>query len=249
MAGSTKTGGYQGNVRTTRRLRAGSTVTESAIPKERFAALAFDFDGVIVDSPQTHLAAWQDAFEEAGLHINKIDILTREGGKDKDIAQEIFAIHGQGSVGGEAIAHLCRRKQEIFDQTFQPKLIPGIDSFIAELTVSGYPLCLVSGTEARVVMRLLKSLSLENAFGVLITGDKLARAKPDPEGYRRAVTELGVEPARCLALENSPPGIRAALAAGLRCVALRSSLPADFLAEAEKSFADVTELADWFFGC
>jgi len=219
----------------------------SAIPKERFAALAFDFDGVIVDSPLTHLAAWQRAFKDVGLNVDRIEILLREGGKDKDIAREIFSIYGRNSVDASVITRVCRHKQEIFDQTFEPRLIPGIDSFVAELTVSGYSLCLVSGTEARVVRRLLRDLAMEDAFDVLITGDKLIRAKPDPEGYRRAVSELRVAPSRCLAIENSPPGIHAALGAGLACVALRSSLPADLLSEAEESFGSVTDLANWFF--
>jgi len=222
-------------------------VIGSAIPKERFAALAFDFDGVVVDSPLAHLTAWQAAFREVDLDVDRIEILLREGGKDKDIAREIFSIYGRDVVDDSLIARVCQRKQELFDQTFQPRLVPGIDLFIAELAVAGYALGVVSGTEARVVTRLLRDLSLGDAFNVLITGDKLARAKPDPEGYRRAVSELRVEPSRCLAIENSPPGIRAALTAGLSCVALRSSLSADFLSEAEKSFGSVIELADWFF--
>lgn len=226
---------------------ASGEVADSAVPKYRFAALAFDFDGVVVDSPMTHLAAWQSAFSHEGLDVGGIDILLREGGKDKDIAREIFSIHNNVSADEGIVARVCHRKQEIFDQMFAPKLVSGIEHFITELAISGYRLCLVSGTEARVVTRLLKLLSLEGIFDVLVTGDRLARAKPDPEGYRLAVSELRLEPSCCLAVENSPPGIRAALAAGLACVALQSSLSADFLSEAEESFSSATELADWFF--
>ncbi len=78
---------------------------------------------------------------------------------------------------------------------------------------------------------------------VLVTADDVRRGKPDPEGYRRAAALLGLEPARCVAVEDAPAGIAAARAAGARTVGVATTHPADELAEADLVVASLAELA------
>ena len=76
-----------------------------------------------------------------------------------------------------------------------------------------------------------------------MSADDVRRGKPDPEGYRRAAALLGLEPARCVAVEDAPAGIAAARAAGARTVGVATTHPADELAEADLVVASLAELA------
>ena len=77
---------------------------------------------------------------------------------------------------------------------------------------------------------------------VLVSADDVRRGKPDPEGYRRAAALLGLEPARCVVVEDAPAGIAAARAAGARTVGVATTHPAEELAEADLVVASLAEL-------
>ena len=81
---------------------------------------------------------------------------------------------------------------------------------------------LVTTSDRRNARRVLGALGLDGAFDVVVTSDDVARTKPDPEPYRLALQRLGVAAAEALAVEDSPAGIRGALAAGLRVLAVPS---------------------------
>ncbi|MGI9037818.1 MAG: HAD family hydrolase [Gemmatimonadota bacterium] len=85
-------------------------------------------------------------------------------------------------------------------------------------------LALVTTSDRKRALRVLQALGIETAFAVIVTADDVERTKPDPEGYFRAFEMLGVDGHECLALEDSPAGIRAASAAGAFVVAV----PTDF---------------------
>jgi beta-phosphoglucomutase-like phosphatase (HAD superfamily) len=74
---------------------------------------------------------------------------------------------------------------------------------------------------------VLETLALLSQFDVIVTADRVTHLKPDPEIYRTAAGDLGVEPVHCLAIEDSLPGIEAAIAAGMQCVASVSDLTRD----------------------
>ena len=83
-------------------------------------------------------------------------------------------------------------------------------------------------------MRLvLESLGLREAFAALVAEEDVTRGKPDPEGFLLAAERLGVAPARCLVVEDAPEGVRAAKAAGMRCLAVATTRPPPMLAEAD----------------
>ena len=97
---------------------------------------------------------------------------------------------------------------------------------------------LVTTSDRRNADAVLRALRLEGAFDTIVTADDVAQTKPDPEGYRLALERLGADAARSLALEDSPAGIRGALAAGLGVVAM----PSGFTHEPVAAMAESGEI-------
>lgn len=108
---------------------------------------------------------------------------------------------------------------------------PGARELLTELGEAGVPCALVTMSHAPLARTLLEAAPA-GVLGLAVTGDEVSRGKPDPEAYHLALTRLTerhpeIDPARCLAVEDSPVGVRAAMAAGLTTVGVPSVLPLD----------------------
>lgn len=108
---------------------------------------------------------------------------------------------------------------------------PGARMLLLSLRRAGVPCALVTATHASIVDGIVSQMP-EDAFGVVVTGDGPSRPKPAPDAYLDAAGALRVDPHRCAAVEDSPPGVRAALSAGALTYAVDPAvvLPADLAA-------------------
>jgi HAD superfamily hydrolase (TIGR01509 family) len=102
------------------------------------------------------------------------------------------------------------------------RVLPGARELVAEVAAAGLPRALVTSSQRQIMDTVLAVTGLD--FPVTVCGEDVTRTKPDPEPYLRAATVLGVDPARCVALEDSPNGVVAAAAAGC-AVVMVPSLP------------------------
>jgi HAD superfamily hydrolase (TIGR01509 family) len=100
---------------------------------------------------------------------------------------------------------------------------PGARELLGQVAAAGLPHALVTGSQRLFTDAVLASTGLR--FPVTVTGDDVARAKPDPEPYLLAAKRLDADPGRCVALEDSPNGVASATGAGCRVVAVPSLLP------------------------
>jgi HAD superfamily hydrolase (TIGR01509 family) len=128
---------------------------------------------------------------------------------------------------------------------FNPACVPGIVPLLHDLRGRGYRLALVTGSARSVVHESLAPTGVAQFFEVIVAGDEVASGKPDPEPYRSAAARLGLPPAQCLAVENAPLGIRSAKAAGMGCIALETTLPAEQLSLADQVFPNVQSMRAW----
>ncbi|MFI6523024.1 HAD family hydrolase [Spirillospora sp. NPDC050679] len=103
-------------------------------------------------------------------------------------------------------------------------LMPGAAELLAEVAASPVPAALVSSSHRRLIDAALGSIGRGN-FELTVAGDEVARTKPAPDPYLTAAARLGVDPARCVVLEDSPNGVAAAEAAGCAAVAVPNVLP------------------------
>ena len=216
-------------------------------PSRPAQALLFDMDGVVVDSMPTHLRTWQKALAPLGAELMADDLYPLEGMPTVRTAQLLVQKLSGRSCPEEEARGLAERKRELFRRDFRPALVPGMGPLLHDVQGRGYHMGLVTGSDRRVADETLGPAGVAGLFEALVSGDEVTRGKPDAEPYRRAAERLDLPPDRCLVIENAPLGVEAAVAAGMRCVALQTTMPAERLAAAgaERVFPDASALRSW----
>ena len=181
-------------------------------------ALIFDLDGVVVDSMPTHTLAWERYLEANG--IDPLNVEARMHGKrNDDLVRDLFRTHLDDGAVFEHGAAKERLFREMIGATFEAKLVPGIRSFVATASET-VPLAVGTNAEPANVDFILNGAGIRKYFRAIVDGSQVARAKPAPDVYLRCAELMGVEPANCIVFEDSPVGIQAARAAGMRVVGL-----------------------------
>ncbi|GAB6984917.1 HAD-IA family hydrolase [Nocardioides pyridinolyticus] len=192
----------------------------------RLEAVVFDVDGTLVDSERDgHRLAFNAAFEEAGL-TDRWDVPTYgrllriTGGATRLAAW--FEENGTPPPQARALAaRLHRRKTEIMRQLVEDGHLharPGVERLLAELDAGGVQVH-VATTGTRAWVEPLLDRVFGPRFGTVVTGTEVTDLKPSPAVYLRVLELAGCSPERTVAVEDSANGVRAAVGAGLRCVA------------------------------
>lgn len=205
-----------------------------------FRAVIFDLDGVLVDSMPHHITAWQDVFRSLGVHLPSEIIRQHEGEKAKITIRRFAEQHGM-ALTEDQLERLIEKKREIYRRLAQPGLRPIARQAVDWVRAQGRKTAIVTGS-VRPNLDWTLSPDEQKLFDVIITSEECDQGKPHPEPYLRAAKELGVAPHDCLVIENAPLGIRSAKAAGMTCLALRTTLPEEDLLEADDCIPDIDQL-------
>lgn len=206
-------------------------------------AVLFDFDGVLADSENVHVAAWQRTFRAMGWNEADETCARAIATDDRSFVREVLA---RRKIDGGDVAGWAQRKQDLTLQLLRdrPRLRSGAAELVQTLKEVGATLGVVTTSPRAHVETVLAASGLLDAFDILITGDDVANFKPDPEPYRLAVERLGIEPGDAVALEDSAPGLSAAEGAGVRVVAVVAARsPGEWAASAAARVADLTDPA------
>jgi HAD superfamily hydrolase (TIGR01509 family) len=196
--------------------------------REAGAALLFDFNGVIVDDEEQHRATLEAVLAEEGIALTRAQYYDEYLGLD-DRRSFIAAFRSAGVPLApqrleQLIAEKSRRYERLIDASLT--LVPGAAAFV-ERAAESYRLAIVSGALRREIELVLDRAGLRRYFDVLVAAEDVPSCKPDPAGYLAARVALAAEqplPARrCVAIEDSLPGLAAARAAGMRCTMLTTS--------------------------
>jgi HAD superfamily hydrolase (TIGR01509 family) len=181
------------------------------------AAIIFDFDGVIVDSEVPANLALAECLTEIGLETSFEDALDRYcGHRWTDCVNKIEIGLGHGLPSDFESIYFARAAS-LMDRHLMA--VSGIDAFLDR--VQHLPLAIASSSEPEWIARKLERVSLCHYFGDrLFSAAQLARGKPHPDVYLNAAKGLGIAPHDCLAIEDSPIGATAAVAAGMHVVGL-----------------------------
>jgi len=202
-------------------------------------AIIFDCDGVISDTEPIHMAAFQRVLAEEGITLENEDYFARYLAlDDRGCFRQAFGDRGN-SLGQNDLKSLIARKSAYVDAAMEAdlKLLPGAAKFI-KLASSSYPLAVASGALRHEIELVLKSGGVRDCFRAIVSAEDVERSKPHPDPFikafnlLRSFSETAIEPGECLVIEDSIHGVRAALEAGMRCVAITNSYPADKLEEA-----------------
>lgn len=205
-------------------------------------AVIFDFDGVLVDTEPLHCRAFQRVLEPLGIGLSWTEYVDEYlGFDDRDAFAEVFRARGR-TLDGERLNHLVAAKSGVFQEIIRDGVsaYPGAVSLIASLRASGLPLAISSGALRSDIAPILAHLGIAHCFAVVVAADDVRKSKPDPEPYSLAFAQLRrahpaklSAPGNCLAVEDTPAGIRSAKLAGLRVLAVTNSVGAKDLAEAD----------------
>ncbi|MBI1369361.1 MAG: HAD-IA family hydrolase [Planctomycetes bacterium] len=218
-------------------------------------AIVFDFDGVIVDTEPLHYRAFLRVLEPRGIQFDYDAYLEKYiGFDDRDGLRAMFEDHDQ-TLDDAASLSLRRDKAHAFDTIVAEGVtpFPGVLELI-RAAAAAMPIAICSGALRSDIDAILPALGegeIPDLFRAMVTADDVARSKPDPESYALAARRLGIDPAKCLAIEDTPAGLESARGAGLRTLAVTHSYPADRLRAADRvvtSLDDVTleKLRGWF---
>jgi len=185
--------------------------------------LLFDFDGLICDTERAACRSWDETYRRLlghGLPGAVWAAMAGNSGGAVVAEADLAARLGRPLDDGERAARL-RRKQELAES--EPAR-PGVVALLDAARSAGLGLGVVSSSRLRWVGAHLTRLGLRHRFDHLVTGDATPRHKPAPDLYRLALRGAGVPPGEALAFEDSESGVRAATAAGVRCVAVRNAV-------------------------
>lgn len=208
-------------------------------------AILFDFNGVLLDDEPLHLELLCRVLGEEGIALSVAEARRRFLGRD-DRACFAAALAGAGQdAAPHRVARLVARKAAYYRSAVQRHghaFFPGALDLVAAATEAGLMLGVVSGALSDEIEGALRQAGVRERFKAIVSGDDVVEGKPSPEGYRLALQLLNatpplperlVHPHEVLAIEDSPPGIAAARAAGLVTLGVAHSWPATDLAEAD----------------
>jgi beta-phosphoglucomutase len=217
-----------------------------------FDAVLFDMDGVIMDSMEYHVKAWQEVYASLHRDRSREDILINESGLDlRGWYDSLHPVPLSPEPGPRELAAATgfvraqgRRQRAILLQKYGSAIKPYPQALplLRRLNYLNIPLALVTSS-SRITLEAIVPLPLKDCFQAIIAAEEVERHKPDPAPYLAAAARLGVRPCSSLVVENSPGGIRAGLAAGAACVAIASTLPPACLSQADAVYPNLHELA------
>ncbi|MGQ0534668.1 MAG: HAD family hydrolase [Methanobacteriota archaeon] len=208
----------------------------------RAEAVLFDLDGVLVHSTRQHYEAYRRVLAPLGIDLAPREIYLREGGRSRTIIEQVLQDHGRPRDAA-TVERLAREKQEVFRGLGSPKPVAGAQELVRELARGRVPIGLVTGTERKNAEHMLGPLL--SLFPVAVTNDVVPEEKPHPGPYLAGAERLKVVPDRCIVVENAVLGVRAAKAAGMRCVAVTTTLEPVDLAEADVVLSDFGAVRDY----
>jgi len=214
-------------------------------------AVIFDFNGIIVDDEPIHFKLFQRVLGEEGIVLTEEDYYARYlGFDDRGAFMAGFREHSR-PLSAQKLQVLIERKAVYYQEAIRNHVtvFPGVKNLVADLAQT-LPLAVASGALRHEIDTILKTVGLLDQFRAIVAAEDVNQGKPEPEIYLKALAALNarggngkpIEAANCVVIEDSKEGIRGARRAGMKCLAVTNSHPAELLSEATaivKSLEDV----------
>lgn len=186
-------------------------------------ACIFDLDGVIVDTAVYHYKAWKRLANELGFdfseeaneklkgvsRVRSLELILQWGGVTKTRAEQDELATKKNAWYVEMISHMT-----------PAEILPGAKEFVESCRQAGLKIAL--GSASKNSGMILEKVGITHLFDVVIDGNKVSKAKPDPEVFLKGAEALHVSPAECVVFEDAIAGIEAAINGGMRSVGIGS---------------------------
>ena len=189
-------------------------------------AVIFDMDGVLLDTESVCKICWSRAADEYGIE-NIQDAFTKCVGQNTNDTMTVLAPYCNGKVEPKKFYERTSELFHVVENEVGLKLMPSVVECLDFLKSRNLRLAVASSTRFESVSRQLKNAGIIGYFETITTGDKVEHSKPAPDIYLKSVESLSLSPSECVAVEDSPNGVRAAVAAGIKCVMVPDQIQPD----------------------
>jgi len=187
----------------------------------KMRAAIFDLDGVIVDTAKYHYLAWKRLANDLGFDFTETDN-ERLKGVSRTRSLEILLEIGELTLDDEAKAQLAEKKNSWYiddiSRMSASEILAGAAEYLQYLRAKDVKIAL--GSASKNAPLILERIGISSLFDAIIDGNKVSKAKPDPEVFLRAAEELDILPEECVVFEDAEAGIEAALLAGMGAVGI-----------------------------
>lgn len=205
-------------------------------------AILFDMDGLLLDTERIALACFQSASTSLGYPLRQ-DILNRLVGRNSRDADQFLQASLGARYPAEAVRQQFRQRYERHLAEHGVNTKPGLIDLIRFLDQHQLPRMVATSTRREMAEWKLSRAGILQYFAGVTGGDEVERGKPAPDIFLLAASRLGIAPESCLVLEDSGPGIQAALSAGMRAVLIPDIVSPD-IRELHKGVQTASTLAE-----
>lgn len=214
-------------------------------------AVIFDFNGIIVDDEPIHFQLFQRVLGEEGIVLTEEAYYAHYLGFDDRGAFEAGFRENHRPLHADKLAQLIERKAVYYQEAIRNNvaIFPGVKELIDNLALA-LPLAVASGALRHEIETILTTVGVKDAFRVIVSAEDVTHGKPEPEIFLKALAglnaRLGSSPAivaaECVVIEDSKEGIKGARRAGMKCLAVTNSHPADLLTDANVVVGSLEEV-------
>jgi beta-phosphoglucomutase len=220
-------------------------------------AVIFDFNGIIVDDEPIHFELFKKVLGEERIILTEAAYYARYLGFDDKGAFSAAYRENSRPLSQPELNDLIERKALYYQEAIRNHvaIFPGVNKLVAELSPN-LPLAVASGALRQEIETILTTAGLLDYFPVIVAAEDVQRGKPDPDIFLRALAQLNaagakrnpISAADCVVIEDSKEGIKGARRAGMKCLAVTNSHPAELLNEANAVVKTLEEV-DFKFLC
>ncbi|MET6991315.1 beta-phosphoglucomutase [Sediminicola arcticus] len=204
----------------------------------------FDLDGVIVDTAKYHYLAWKKLANELGFQFNEEQNEAFKGVSRKRCLEILLDLGGVKATQ-EQFDHWMIEKNEDYLRYIEKmdvsEILPDVPKILDFLKANHIPMAL--GSASKNAIPILRKVGLLSYFKVVVDGNNVTKAKPDPEVFLLAAKDIGVDPTDCVVFEDALAGIQAANSAGMTSIGIGDTT---ILTDAQYNFNNFTEISTDF---
>ena len=201
----------------------------------------FDLDGVIVDTARYHFLAWRKLAQSIDIEFTELQNEQLKGVSRVRSLEKILN-WGNTSIENEHFEELLRQKNDDYlsyiEKMDANEILDDVPKILGHLSEKGQKIAL--GSASKNARRILKSVHLYSSFDAIVDGNDVTKAKPDPEVFLKAASQLGVTPENAIVFEDSIAGIQAANTANMISIGIGE---AHILNEADFVFQNFREIS------
>ena len=207
--------------------------------------IIFDFDGVILDSENSHFIAFNEGLKNLNINISEDEYYSKYISLDDRGVITNVVNDKNISVTNEEIDMIIKNKNDYFESRLidNSKLFPGVEELIIQLS-KNFVLSIGSGANRSEIIKTLKNNNIYDYFEIIVSANEVNNPKPNPETYNRVLDNINTDfnINEIIVIEDSPGGIEAAKSAGLKCIAITNTFDNKQLRKADIIVSNYEEI-------